>query len=202
MAAAQDYPVPPELAALLDWLPVATLILADDGTAVRANRAWAALSGGVAQAAGDDDWLGVLASPDRAALARVLRTAAADGITGWADARLAGDGPERRSRWWWRPGEDGQLVVCVAELDGHDPRRAGAARPAPGAAGSDDVLDLLSLVVQRLFGIGLEVQSAAGMAHGPMAARLQLIVDELDDLIRDARSVAFGRLRAGPAARH
>jgi hypothetical protein len=67
---------------------------------------------------------------------------------------------------------------------------------------SDDVLDALSLVVQRLFGIGLEVQCAAGLARGPMADRLQLVVDKLDDLICDARSVAFGRrLRADTAAR-
>jgi len=201
MAAAEDYPVPPELATLLDWLPVAALILADDGTAVKANQAWVALSGGAAaQVASDDGWLGVLASPDRTPLARILRTAAADGAAGSADVWLAGDEPARRSRWWWRPGGARQLVVCVAELDGHGPRRAGDARPVPGAAGSDEVLDVLNLVVRRLFGIGLEVQCAAGMARGPMADRLQLIVDELDDLIQDARSVAFGRLPAGPAA--
>ena len=63
--------------------------------------------------------------------------------------------------------------------------------------GSDDVLDVLALVVHRLFGIGLEIQSAAGVADGPVAGRLQLVVDELDELIGDARSMAFERLR-GP----
>ena len=61
--------------------------------------------------------------------------------------------------------------------------------------GSEDVLDVLALVVHRLFGIGLELQSAAGVADGPVADRLQLVVDELDELIGDARSMAFERLR-------
>ena len=70
--------------------------------------------------------------------------------------------------------------------------------PLPLAAqGPDDLLDVLALVVHRLFGIGLEIQSAAGVVDGPAAGRLQLVVDELDELIRDARSMAFERIR-GP----
>ena len=65
----------------------------------------------------------------------------------------------------------------------------------PAGQGPDDVLEVLALVVHRLFGIGLEIQSAAGVADGPAANRLQLVVDELDELIRDARSMAFERIR-------
>jgi len=76
-------------------------------------------------------------------------------------------------------------VGCVAEVGGLGPR------------GPEDVLDVLALVVHRLFGIGLEIQSAAGVADGPAAGRLQQVVDELDELIGDARSMAFERL-SGP----
>jgi len=169
----------------LDQLPLATLILAGDGTAVKANRAWAALTAGAPETARGDGWPGLLAPADREAFEALLRADAQAGQAGSADVRLAGPGAERTSRWWWRPGPAGQLVVCVAEVGGLVPR------------GSDDVLDVLALVVHRLFGIGLEIQSAAGVADGPAAGRLQRVVDELDELIGDARSMAFERLR-GP----
>jgi hypothetical protein len=86
-----------------------------------------------------------------------------------------------------------------ASPDGSPGAAAGAAvrlDPLPLATqGPDDVLDVLALVVHRLFGIGLEVQSAAGVVGGPASDRLQLVVNELDELIRDARSMAFERLR-------
>ena len=142
----------------LDQLPLATLILADDGTAVKANQAWAALTAGAPETARGDGWPGLLAPADRRAFEARLRAAAHTGQAGSAEVRLAGPEPERTSRWWWRPGSAGQLVVCVAEVGGLPPQ------------GSDDVLDVLALVVHRLFGIGLEIQSAAGVADGPAAA--------------------------------
>jgi hypothetical protein len=176
-----------DVAVRLEQLPLATLILARDGTAVTANQAWAALAAGTPEAARGDGWLGLLAPADRAAFATMLRAAARAGQAGSAEVRLAGAGAQRASRWWWRPGPAGQLVVCVAELGGLIPQ------------GSDNVVDVLALVVHRLFGIGLEVQSAAGVADGPVADRLQLVVHELDELISDARSMAFERLRGqGP----
>ncbi len=174
-----------DAAVRLDQLPLPTLILAGDGTAVKANQAWATLAAGAPEDAHGDGWPGLLAPADRGAFAAVLRAAAQDGQAGSAEVRLAGAGPERASRWWWRPGRAGQMVVCVAELDGLLPQDP------------DDVLGVLALVVHRLFGIGLEVQSAAGVVDGPTAHRLQLVVDELDELIRDARSMAFERL-TGP----
>ena len=167
----------------LDQLPVATLILAGDGTAAKTNQAWAVLAAGAPEPACGDSWPCLLAPADRAAFATSLRAAARAGGAGCAEVRLASAGPERAGRWWWRPGPDGQLVVCVAELGG------------PVRKGPDEVLAVLALVVHRLFGIGLEVQSAAGVAAGPVADRLQLVVDELDELIGDARSMAFERIR-------
>jgi hypothetical protein len=178
--------VSPDVAAVrLDQLPLATLVLAGDGTAVQANQAWAALSAGAPETADDDGWAGLLAPADRGAFEARLRAAAQAGQAGSAEVRLAGPGAERTSFWWWRPGPAGQLVVCVAEVDGLVPR------------GSDDLLDVLALVVHRLFGIGLEAQCAAGLVDGSAAGRLQQVVDDLDELIRDARSMAFERLR-GP----
>ena len=174
---------PDESAVRLDQLPLATLVLAGDGTAVQANQAWAALTAGAPEATRGDGWPSLLAPADRGAFEARLRAAALAGQAGSAEVRLAGPGAERASHWWWRPGAAGQLVVCVAEIDGLVPQ------------GSDDVLDVLALVVHRLFGIGLEVQSAAGLVDGSASARLQLVVDELDGLIRDARSMAFERLR-------
>jgi len=173
---------PLDTAVRLDQLPLATLILAGDGTAVKANQAWAALTARAPETACGDGWPGLLAPADRGAFEALLRAAARAGQAGSAEVRLAGPGPERTSRWWWRPGPAGQLVVCVAELDGLLPQDP------------DDVLSVLALVVHRLFGIGLEVQSAAGVVDRPTADRLQLVVDELDELIRDARSMAFERL--------
>jgi PAS fold len=178
-----DRSASPDMGVRLDQLPLATLILAGDGTAVTANQAWAALAARIPEAARGDGWLGLLAPADRGAFATVLRAAAQARQAGSAEVRLASAGPERTSRWWWRPGPAGQLVVCVAELGGLVPR------------GSDDVLDVLALVVHRLFGIGLKAQSAVGVADMPAADRLQLVVDELDELIRDARSMALARLR-------
>ena len=176
---------PLDTAVRLDQLPLATLILAGDGTAVKANQAWAALTARAPETACGDGWPGLLAPADRGAFEALLRAAAQTGQAGSAEVRLAGPGPERTSRWWWRPGPAGQLVVCVAEVGGLGPR------------GPEDVLDVLALVVHRLFGIGLEIQSAAGVADGPAAGRLQQVVDELDKLIGDARSMAFERL-SGP----
>lgn len=56
----------PELLAALDWLPLATLVLAADASAVAVNQAWVALS---ATARGDslgDGWLTVVEPVDRA----------------------------------------------------------------------------------------------------------------------------------------
>jgi hypothetical protein len=110
----QDPATWPELVAALDWLPLAALVLAADGSAIAVNRAWVALS---AVARGDsrgDGWLRAVEPVDRATLRARLRGAAAGGETGSAAFRLAAPASRGWSRWWWRPGPGGRLVVCVA----------------------------------------------------------------------------------------
>jgi PAS domain-containing protein len=187
-----------DLVAALEWLPLASLILTDDGTAVAANQAWAALSAAPLTTAHGDGWLRIVEPEDRGRLrARLL--AATDGQVESADCRLTAGASRRRwSRWWWRPGPAGQVIACVAELDG---RQAPDPAPAfselrPGAGDETSVAEALGLVVHRLFDIGLEVQSAASRTDGPVADHLQSAVDKLDELIRDARAAAFRIHRA------
>ena len=60
----------------------------------------------------------------------------------------------------------------------------------PGQA-SALVQALADMVVHRLFGVGLVLQSAADLADGPAGARLAEAAEELDAIIRDARTAAF-----------
>jgi PAS domain-containing protein len=127
-----------ELIAALDWSPLASLIVADDGTMLAANRAWTDLSGTASTTtAGAAGWLSAVESTDRAELRSRLQTAAAIGETGFTDVRLTGASRNRWTRWWWRPAPGGYVVVCVAEF-GIAPNgvishsRPGAGHPAGG----------------------------------------------------------------------
>lgn len=174
-----------ELIAALEWLPVAALILADDGTVLAANQAWDALVGASPVSHSDQgrrgDWLSTLRPADAAALRARLQVAAADGGTGSADVRLTGASRTRWSRWCWRAGPTGYLIVCAGESGGP------SSVPACDATA---ITDTLGLVVHRLFGIGLGLQSVTSRADDVTAQRLQHILDDLDDLIRDVRSAA------------
>lgn len=338
-----------EMVAALDWLPLASLVLASDGSALGANQAWAALSAAPAELARGDGWLRVVEPLDREPLRARLREAAAAGESGCADFRLAGSAGGQRSRWWWRPGPARRLIACVTTLEerfardddrwrgdqgprvwlmrrsefvnlvgralrrsritgagvaviavtldgvasapsangqpdrdavlrnvaerildatrpvkaaaliGHDefavlcddlrtpddagivarrvrdttdqpldiggttvsvaaatgfvlasspsePAEALIARarlaagsasqdPPARAAGTDAGLDIAGMAVDRLFSAGLILQSAACLADGPAAEQIQQAIDELDAVIRDARTAAFERLR-------
>ena len=71
--------------------------------------------------------------------------------------------------------------------NGLDPGARGMRRmPVP------DCAELADMVVRRLFGTGLVLQTAAALvADDAVAARLERTVRELDDLIRDVRAVVF-----------
>jgi GGDEF domain-containing protein len=111
-----------EVTAALDLLPVPSLVLASDGAALDANEAWAALAAAPSEAARGEGWLGIVDPLDRAPLRGRLCEAAARGQAGSADFQLTGPAGERWSRWWWRPGPAGRLLVCVADLHEHQPR--------------------------------------------------------------------------------
>ncbi len=203
------------LASVPDLLPLASLVLAADGSAAAVNQQWVLLSEVPREAARGYGWLGAVERRDREPLWRVLAGAVAAGKPGSGKFRLAGSGGGRQSLWWWRPDPSGQLLVCVADLDQHGsgdggpwprplagPRIARVRRPAravpplaapdSAAAGQDNLADVVAVMVHRLFGIGLVIESASGLADGPVAARLQHAVDELDAVIRAVRTAAFG----------
>ena len=81
----------------------------------------------------------------------------------------------------------------------------GASEHAPGgpavpAASAAALLEVATDLVNRLFGIGLKLASAASMVDGPAAGRLEGAIDDLDGMISDVRSAVFGsRFEPGPA---
>lgn len=87
-------------------------------------------------------------------------------------------------------------------------RHGGPAHRPPGrqtvVAGIDPDLEMADWVIHRLFGIGLVVQSIASLDHpgsDPTLAaardRLDQTVQELDQLIRDIRTVASAEAEHG-----
>ncbi len=110
------------LGGALDLLPLPSLVLAGDGSAMAVNGGWTRLSGVSAAASRGEGWLGALEPLDRGPLRRRLAGAAAASEPGSGDFRLAGPGGDQWCRWWWQPGAPGQLVVCVADLDQPVPR--------------------------------------------------------------------------------
>ncbi len=57
--------------------------------------------------------------------------------------------------------------------------------------------DLHDTVLQRLFGLGLELQAAAIRAPGDLAERIETSVDEIDRIIREIRTAVFTLGSAG-----
>lgn len=196
----RERPASPQSATWLGWLPLPSLVLAPDGSAVEVNTAWARLT---PHAPDGQGWLDAVEPEFRAALAAVLRLAAATAKPGSVDCQLAGPGGGRRSRWWWRPLPAGGLVVCAAPIDGQAPLPPAAAGgeaadpPAgpPARQGTGMSAELTEAVVQRIFRAGLLLTSAASLLDGPAADRVLHAVNELDDLIRDIRDEVF---RAAP----
>ncbi len=176
--------------AWLDWLPVASLLLAADCWATAVNSAWLALSSMAEEDSLGRGWLDAVAPPEREAFGKRIGLASARGEPGSDGCHLtAADG--QWSRWWWRPAPSGGLV-CVAVME---ESQSGV---LPGAAITSD---FASAVVNRVFRVGLILQSAAGLADGSAAVRLQRAVDELDDLVRDIRDAVFNPHAAFPDCR-
>ncbi len=185
----------PELIAALGWFPIASLLLTEDGSALEVNEAWTDLSGLQAEASLRDGWLEAVKPLDRALLRARLREAAVVGRAGSADFELVHTARGRLSRWWWRPGPAGRLVLCVAGPGDDRPgESAHGRRPdepdlPPPVAGAD-----VAQLVHRLFGVGLVLESAIGVTEGRAQHWLEEAVDQLDSLIRDIRTVVFDGL--------
>ena len=86
------------LVAGIGWLPVASLVLAADGSAVAVNDAWVILSRLGRDGWRGEGWLRAVEPVDRAAVRERLRLAAAGGEPGSADCLLAGPGWRRQSQ--------------------------------------------------------------------------------------------------------
>lgn len=56
--------------------------------------------------------------------------------------------------------------------------------------------DLHDTVIQRLFGKGLGLQSVLAVTDGPLRARLEETIDDVDATIRELRSAIAGHLVA------
>jgi anti-anti-sigma factor len=67
---------------------------------------------------------------------------------------------------------------------------AGSVSPAAIAAAARGA-DLMRVMTHRLLGVGLLLQTAEGLAEGPLARRLSQAVAEVDAIIRDTRTAAF-----------
>ncbi len=70
-------------------------------------------------------------------------------------------------------------------------------RRAPDHPGSRELISIADAAVCRLVGVGLLLESATDLAHGPGAEQIQRAASELDGIIRDIRTAAFG-LRYSP----
>jgi hypothetical protein len=70
---------------------------------------------------------------------------------------------------------------------------AGSVSPAAIAAiaAAGRCADLMRLMTHRLLGVGLLLQTAEGLAEGPLARRLSQAIAEVDAIIRDTRTAAF-----------
>jgi hypothetical protein len=177
-----------DFAYALDWLPVPCLMLTNDGTALAANDALAALTSTPQTLLLGDGWLDAVEPADRQSDKAMLYGRAASEGRGSFDCRILAANEPTRSRWQWRSCPYDGLVACAIIRDGDCPQ------DKPAAIDQADYADALGLVMHRIFGIGLDLQSLISRADEAMAGRLNQVVVELDLIIRDARTAAFRAL--------
>ncbi len=192
-----ELPASPWQATWLGWIPLPAVVLAGDGSAVAVNERWADLS----PVPGDGQgWLEAVEPAFRPALRATLLIAATTAHPGSADCPVTGPRGGRRSRWWWQPIAPGDLVVCVAVIDGdpaerspmpgdaRDPLAREQTRAAPPAGIS---AELAMAAVHRIFQAGLALESAASLLPGGTATQILGAVDDLDRLVRDIRDAVL-----------
>lgn len=144
--------------------------------------------------------------PDRL-LAEALRSGRV-GVEGW---RVRKDG----TRFWASVmivplRDDAGRLRGFAKLtrDESDRRAAGVIREKMALMAEQERIasELAGTIVHRLFGVGLGLNGALQLAHGhpDLAKRIQTVTDQVDETIRELRSVVFDISRArggGPTAR-
>lgn len=102
---------------LLESVPLAALLLSPEGEVLAVNREWTRLSGLDERASKRSGWTRVVV-PDAVARLRERLTQAADTETVQThECQLVVGSSPRWTRWWWRRRIDGNLVVCVADID-------------------------------------------------------------------------------------
>ncbi len=86
---------------------------------------------------------------------------------------------------------DGDQCTIVTVRDVSDRRRA-AAKLALLSERERIARDIHDMVIQRLFAAGMQLQAVSSMAEPPaVAERMNSVVDELDDTIRELRNAIF-----------
>ncbi len=96
-------------------------------------------------------------------------------------------------------GEDQCTIVTVRDVSD---RRQAAAKVALLSDRERIARDIHDMVIQRLFAAGMQLEAVSGIAQPPAVAdRMNAVVDELDDTIRELRNAIFqlGIPDAGPS---
>lgn len=136
-----------------DLFPLGVLVVDAAARATAANGVWARLTGlGPARSLGEG-WLAAVDPLDRDLLGDRLRSAAASRRGGVMECRLHHAG-RRWTRWWWHPGADGGLVVCIADIEDDKAREANLWQRAThdaltGLLNRAQLLDLLDRALRR-----------------------------------------------------
>ena len=163
--------------------PWQTFTLANGGNPAKAGVGVSYLD--VCDAAGDD--------PGAREAAGAIREALAGDLPGTLTLEVPCHTPGT-ARWFdmlisARRDGDGQIIGATVTLSLTRSETRGLL-PSPGTDRTGD-RDRLLAVTSRLFNVGRDLQAAARLADAPLAAQLRQAVDELDDIIGEARTVVF-----------
>jgi anti-anti-sigma factor len=187
---------------------VEVALLDRDGVIVSVNPAWQAFAqanGGNPERTGPGvSYLDACASapgdPVAEEVAAAIRRALAGDLPGPLTIGVPCHSP-RTARWFdmlisARKDDAGQHLGATVSLSlarsasWASLAEAGSVSPAAIAAAAR-CGDLMRVMTHRLLGVGLLLQTAEGLAEGPLARRLTQAVAEVDAIIRDTRTAAF-----------
>ena len=190
---------------------VEVALLDRDGVIVSVNPAWQAFAqanGGNPERTGPGvSYLDACASapgdPVAEEVAAAIRRALAGDLPGPLTIGVPCHSP-RTARWFdmlisARQDDAGQHLGATVSLSlarsesWASLAEAGSVSPAAiaASAAAGRCADLMRVMTHRLLGVGLLLQTAEGLAEGPLARRLSQAVAEVDAIIRDTRTAAF-----------